>query len=167
MSSESSREKVEAQLRETADAMSDRFSSLEDEISSSSTELRDWIVQNPWKSIGGMLVTGVAVGALFGGQQSRRSRHADLLNQYTEALRAEVDEAVASGKSPGEALEEALRNQAPLVVYEQSQEGESDRGLFRQAIGFMLHTAFREAIRKFARSFLENSAAEEILREDR
>ncbi|MFB6098510.1 MAG: hypothetical protein ABEK84_05250, partial [Salinibacter sp.] len=117
MDSESTRADVEARLRETADAMSDRFASLQEEVSTTGTSLRDWVVKNPLKSVGGMLAAGVAVGALFGRRRSRRAEHAELLEQYVDALRAEVKDAIASGDTPGEALEKALKGRAPLVVY--------------------------------------------------
>ena len=80
MDSDSTRADVEERLRETADAMADRFDSLQDEVSTTGSSLRDWVVQNPLKSVGGMLAAGVAVGALVGGGRSRRPEHAELLS---------------------------------------------------------------------------------------
>jgi len=114
MDSDSTRADVEERLRETADAMADRFDSLQDEVSTTGSSLRDWVVQNPLKSVGGMLAAGVAVGALVGGGRSRRPEHAELLDQYIDALRTEVEEAMATGDTPGEAVEKALRGRAPL-----------------------------------------------------
>jgi len=165
MSSESPRADVEARLEETAEAMSDRLSSLEEEISATGTSLRDWVAQNPWKSVGGMLAAGVTVGMLFGGGSRRRIRHSDLLDQYIEALGSEVDEAVAAGKTPGQALEEALRDQAPLVVSEQNGTGdsESSRSFLGEGVRFVLRTAFREVGRDLLLSLLDGSDVSEAV----
>lgn len=118
MDSEPSKSDVESRLRDTAEAMSDRMSSIQEEVSSTGLSLRDWIAENPLKSVGGMLATGLAVGLLFGGgRRDRRRRHAELVDRYLAALREEVEEAVDRGEEPGPALEKALRDRVPLVVY--------------------------------------------------
>lgn len=165
MDSESTKADVEEQLRDAADAMSDRFASLQDEVSTTSTSLREWVAQNPWKSVGGMLAAGVAVGALFGGGRSRRRReHAELMDRYIDALRAEVDEAVAAGEPPGEALEAALRDRVPLVVFtEQEEQSGSSGGLLGTGIGFVVRTIVREVVRDLILSMLEGTDVEEVL----
>lgn len=169
MDSESTREDVEERLRDTAEAMSDRLSALEEEVSSTGTSLREWVVQNPWKSVGGMLVAGLAVGALFGGRGSqRRPEHAELLDRYVDALRAEVEEAVAAGEAPGEALERALRGRAPLVVYtgENGGNGDSRGGFLGQSVGFLFRTVAREVARDALLSMLGDGADEEVVDEE-
>jgi hypothetical protein len=170
MAADSPREDVEARLHETAEAMSDRFESLQEEVSSTGTSLQEWVVQNPLKSVGGMLAAGVAVGALLGGRGARRGpQHGALLDQYVQALRAEVDEAVAAGQTPGEALEEALRGRAPLVVY---REGEAqggradDRGsVLGQSLGFVARLAVREVLRDAVLSLLDSVDTSDLIGE--
>ncbi|WP_103021588.1 hypothetical protein [Salinibacter altiplanensis] len=159
MDSNPSRADVEARLRETADAMADRFDSLQEEVSSTGSSLRDWVVQNPLKSVGGMLAAGVAVGALVGGGRSRRPRHAALLDQYVDALRTEVEEAMETGDTPGEAVEKALRGRAPLVVYRENGAGESQAhrsggGVLGDSLGFVVRLVAREVIRDQILSWL-------------
>lgn len=170
MDSESTRADVEARLRETADAMSNRFASLQEEVSTTGTSLRDWVARNPLKSVGGMLAAGVAVGALFGGRRSRRPEHAELLEQYVQALRAEVGEAVAAGETPGQALEKVLRDRAPLVVYREgdtaSGEARSDGGFFRDSLGFVFRLVSREVIRELILSYLDDADLDEVLDEE-
>lgn len=147
MESESTREEVEERLRDTAEAMSDRMASLEDELSSSGTTLRDWVVDNPWKSVGAMMAAGVAVGVLFGGSGStRRPKHDELLDKYVDALRAEIDDAVASGASPGEALERALRGRVPLVILDEDTQENSGGvlGLLGSGTAYLLRILIRE-----------------------
>lgn len=161
MDSDSPRADVEARLQETAEAMSNRLSHLGEEISTTRTSLRDWVARNPWKSVGGMLAAGVTLGMLFGGDGKKRTHH-ELLDQYIEALRAEVDEAVRGGESPGQALEKALRDRAPLVVYEQGDRGGStaDQGFFREGVRFAFRTAFREVGRNILLSLLDTTDVE-------
>lgn len=170
MDSESTRAEVEARLRETASAMSDRFDALQEEVSGSGLSLGEWVARNPWKSVGGMLAAGVAVGALFGGRRSQQSEQAELLNQYVEALRAEVDEAIASGDTPGEALEKALRGRAPLVVY---REGDGERtearasgSLLGGTLGFVFRVAAREVVRELILSWLDDVDPEDLMGEE-
>lgn len=169
MEPESAQEEVEERLRDTADAMSDRISSLRDELSSTGTSLRDWVVRNPWKSVGGMLIGGVAVGALFGGgRRDGRPEHAELLNRYTELLREEMDEAVAAGRSPAEALEAVLQEGVPLVVLrsEEEESSGSKAGFIGAGIGFVLRIVFREVLREMVYSMLEDAEGMEDISED-
>jgi hypothetical protein len=160
MDSKSTRADIEARLRETADAMSDRFASLEEEVATTGTALRDWVADNPLKSVGGMLAAGVAVGALFGGWGSRRSEQAELLDQHIDALRAKVDEAMAAGDTPGQAVEKVLRGRVPPEVYREgdlgADETSSERGFLGQSLGFLFRLAAREVIRNAILSVLEN-----------
>jgi hypothetical protein len=165
--SESTRADVEARLRETAEAMSDRFASLQEEVSTTGTSIQDWVAQNPLKSVGGMLAAGLAVGALFGGRGSRRPEQAELLDQYIDTLRAEVGEAMAAGDTPGEAVEKALRGRAPLVVYREGDlgqgEGSSERGFLGRSLGFVARLAAREVIRDVILSMLEDADVGEMV----
>ena len=170
MDSESNRADVEARLRETADNMSDRFASLQEEVSTTGTSLRDWVARNPLKSVGGMLAAGLAVGALFGGRGSRRRHeHSELLDQYVDALRAEVEDAIASGETPGEALEKALKGRAPLVVYRdgaRADEGQSGGSFLGQSLGFVTRIVARELFRDLIPSMVQEVNAGEKIGED-
>src|SRR6056297_3971491 len=129
---------VESRLHQTAEAMSQRMASIQEEVSSTGVSIRDWIVQNPMKSVGGMLAAGLAVGVFFGGSRSRRrEEHAALVDTYLDALREEAETAVEKGEEPGPALEKALRDRVPLVVYNRQRENGAKRGglgrhLFRE-----------------------------------
>lgn len=167
MDSESTRADVEARLRETVEAMSDRFDSLQEEVSTTGTSLRDWVARNPLKSVGGMLAAGVAVGVLFGGRRSRGAEHSELLDQYIQALRAEVTDAIASGDTPGEALEKALQGRAPLVVYREGEGSQakngSDRGILGESISFVTRLVAREVLRDVVLSWLEDTDVEDLM----
>lgn len=169
MDSDSTRDDVEARLHETAEAMSDRFESLQDEVSTTRTSLRDWVVRNPWKSVGGMLAAGVAVGAVFGGGGSRRGEQSELLEQYIQALRTEVEEGIAGGDSPGQAVEKALQGRAPLVVYrgeDAGGDGKKSGSLLGQGLRFASRLVFREVIREAVLSWLDDVDASDMIDED-
>ena len=159
MDSEPSKSDVESRLRDTAEAMSDRMSSIQEEVSSTGLSLRDWIAENPLKSVGGMLATGLAVGLLFGGgRRDRRRRHAELVDRYLAALREEVEEAVDRGEEPGPALEKALRDRVPLVVYTAngSRRHRGGGGFLREAGGILFRTGLSLFAREAVASMLES-----------
>ena len=169
---------VESRLHQTAEAMSERLASLQDEVSSTGASLQKWIVRNPLKSVGGMLAAGVAVGLLFGGSRRRRRRkeHAELIDTYLEALRDEVEAHVDEGQEPGPALDKALRDRVPLVVYNRRNHGSSrepsswGRHLLQEGAGIILSTGLslfaREAIETLLASFDVEGIIEEQLLDD-
>lgn len=166
MDSEPSKSDVESRLRDTAEAMSERMASIQDEVSSTGLSLRNWIVENPLKSVGGMLATGLTVGLLFGGGRSaRRQRHTELVDRYLAALREEVEEAVDQGDEPGPALEEALRDRVPLVVYTANgdQRHEDDGGFLREAAGIVFSTGLSLFARETITSMLDSLDVEGIV----
>lgn len=159
MDSETTKADVEARLRETAEDMSERIASLQDEISTSGASIRDWMVQNPWKSVGGMLAAGLAVGWLFGGRRSQRRRaHDELVEGYIDALRDEISDSVAAGEDPGQALERALRDRVPLVIL--SEDGRRQSGVVRNFLGEGIEIVLRTGLSLFARDALEAALAD-------
>lgn len=110
---------VEAELRGSSDAIQDRLDAIRGEIMSTGDSLRQVLRDHPLASVGGSLLAGALIGWLVAGVGKQRlSRaHRALLDQYIEALRDEVRAAVADGEEVGAAVQEALRNRAPLVVY--------------------------------------------------
>jgi len=172
MDSESNKADVESRLEEAAEAMSERMASIQDEVSATGVSVRRWIVENPLKSVGGMLATGLAVGLLFGGGRSaRRRRHAELVDRYLKALRSEVEAAVDQGEEPGPALEKALRDRVPLVVYsEKGRSGRGGDGFLHEAGDIVFSTALslfaREAIGSVLDSFDLEAVVDEQLPDD-
>lgn len=162
MESKSKKADVESRLHQTADAMSQRLASIQEEVSSTGGAIQKWIVQNPVKSVGGMLATGLAVGLLFGGSRSRRrKRHAELVDTYLDALRQEVNEAVDEGQEPGPAVEKALRDRVPLVVYDQQGKRANERrqGLGRRVLQEGAQIIFSTGLSLLAREVMESLLA--------
>lgn len=170
MDSESKKADVEAQLNETAEAMSGRLDSIRDEVESTGVSIRNWVANNPLKSVGGMLAAGLAVGVLFGGGRSRRRRrrHQELVEEYLEALRAEVETAVDRGEEPGPALQKALRDRVPMIVY--SEEAGRSGGGWTRLLGDSARIVFRTGVSLFARDILEgllaNTDIDELIDEE-
>lgn len=167
MDSEPNKSDVESRLHDTAEAMSERMASIQDEVSSTGVSLRNWIIQNPLKSVGGMLATGLAVGLLFGGGRSaRRRRHAELVDRYLAALRREVETAVDQGEEPGPALEKALRDRVPLVVYtadEEPSRSSRNGGVLREAADIVFSTGLSLLAREAIDSMLNSLDVEALV----
>jgi hypothetical protein len=152
---------VESRLDATAQDMADRVSSIRAEVSDTGTSIRNWMVQHPLKSVGGMLAAGLAVGWMTGGrsQWRRRKKHEELVDQYLDALRAEVESAVDRGEEPGPALEKALRDRVPMVVYSGEKRGASSGGL-RRILGEGLEMVVSTGLSLVARDVVESMLAE-------
>lgn len=173
MDSKPNKSEVEAKLHQTADAMSSRMASLREEVATTGTSVRDWVVANPVKSVGGMLAAGLAVGMLFGGSRRKRRRaHARLIDQYVDALSDELDDARRRGDEPGKALEKALRDRVPLVVYtgENASGGSRDRGFVANLLGESFEILFRTGLSLLARDVIEavlaNANVEDMMDDD-
>jgi ElaB/YqjD/DUF883 family membrane-anchored ribosome-binding protein len=172
MDSKSSKADVESRLHQTAEAMSERLASIQDEVSSTGGALRTWIVKNPVKSVGGMLAAGVAVGLVFGGGSSRRRRkkHAQLVDTYLDALRQEVETAVDHGDEPGPALEKALRDRVPLVVYRSERGGGTSgswmKSLIQETGEIVFSTGMSLLAREVIESLLDTLDIEDIIDEE-
>ena len=172
MTPNSDKADVESRLHRTAEAMSNRLASIQEEVSTSGNAVRNWIVQNPVKSVGGMLATGLVLGGLLGGSKSRRrKRHADLVDTYLDALRNEVNTAVDDGDEPGPAVEKALRDRVPLGgrSRESARETETSgsvRTLIRQGAGILFSTGLSLLAREVIESVLANFDVEAIVEEE-
>lgn len=172
MESRPNKADVESRLDQTAEAMSERLSSIQDEVSSTGVSVRNWIVQNPLKSVGGMLASGLLVGLLFGGSRSRRrSDHAALVDTYLDALREEAETAVEEGEEPGPALEKALRDRVPLVVYNRQMENGGGRehwgrNLLREGTEILFSTGLSLLAREAVDALLANLDIETMIEEE-
>lgn len=163
MDAHPSKSDLESRLRQTSDAMTDRLDALRDEVSTTGSAVREWIVDHPMASVGGMLATGLAVGLLFGGGSKRRRRntHQALIDQYVDALSDEVQTAVKKGTDPEKALEKALHDRVPLVVYTAARANPSrTSGAIRSFLGDVMHVLTQTAITLVAREAMETILAD-------
>lgn len=157
-----SKAEVEAELEGSSDAIQGRLDAIRDEIRSTGSSIRSTLSKHPLASIGGSLLAGALVGWLLAGVGKRRlsKAHRQLLSEYVEALRDEVREAVADGEEIGTAVQEALRNRAPLIVYAEDQGSD---GWLRQTAGLVFDTALTLFIRDALSGFLDGLGVEEAL----
>lgn len=88
---------------------------------------------------------------MSGARRRRRQRtHDRLLDRYSQALTREVEAALADGTEPSEAVQDALRNRVPLVVFtanDSPRTSSSQRGILRETVGAILTTLVAEIIR--------------------
>lgn len=172
MESKPNKADVESRLQQTAEAMSERMASIQEEVSSTGVSVRDWIVRNPLKSVGGMLATGLAVGLLFGGTRSRRrEEHEKLVDTYLDALREEAEMAVEEGDEPGPALEKALRDRVPLVVYNRRRRGTNAEGgwgrkMLQEGAEILFSTGLSLLAREAIEALLANLDVEAIVEDE-
>lgn len=157
-----SKAEVEAELEGSSDAIQGRLNAIRDEITSTGSSIRSTLRKHPLASIGGSLLAGALLGWLLAGVGKRRlsKAHRQLLKEYVEALRDEVRDAVAEGEEIGVAVQEALRNRAPLIVYSDDQGSD---GWLRQTAGLVFDTALTLFIRDALGGFLDGLGVEEVL----
>lgn len=157
----STRADVEARLQGTSEAIRSRLDAIQEEVETTGTTIRDFLRRHPLASVGGSLLAGLLIGWLLGGSKGRRlSRtHRRMLTHYIDAIRDEVRDAVAEGEEVGTAVQDALRNRAPLVVY--SEDGASG-GFLRQTFDIVFDTALTLFIRDALEGLFEHFGAGEI-----
>jgi len=149
MDSKPSKADVEARLEQATDKMSDRLDSIQEEVSSTGGSIRDWLAENPLKSVGAMLAAGVAVGLIFGGSRSGRSSGS-----------------VADGDA---SLDDILRSAAaddwdsthrPVVIYRDDTSGDNSSSLLSRLVRNSGEIVFRTAIGLIARDVIESLLAD-------
>lgn len=155
-----SKAEVEAELEGSSDAIQGRIHAIRDEITSTGSSMKSLLRKHPLASLGGSLLAGALVGWLLAGLGRRRlsKAHRQLLNDYVEALRDEVRTAVADGEEVGAAVQDALRNRAPLIVYS---EDDRSSGWLRQTAGLIADTALTLFVRDVVGGLLDGLGAED------
>lgn len=143
-------DELEAQLRSKKEAIKARVDALQDEVMTSGQALKEAVMKSPFVSVGGAVAAGLVVGLLFGGRKKDRfgtgAAHRALVENYLQTLLHEVKYAVARGRQVEDAVEDALRDRVPLVIY--APQGEATRpGLIREFFDLTLKTALGFAVK--------------------
>lgn len=146
MSSRSAdRADIESRLQGASNSISDRLEALQEEVATTDASLKQWAREQPFLSVGGAVVAGCAVGWFLSGARRRRRRrvHDRLLDRYTQAISREVEEALDEGTEPGAAVQQALRDRVPLVVFSHTEDADTDPqpGIIRDSVNAVLTTA--------------------------
>lgn len=148
----STRADVEARLHGASEAIQHRLDAIQDEVATTGAALREYLRRHPLTGVGGSLLAGLLIGWLLSGRRRLNRTHRRLLRHYVDALRDEVRDAVAGGTEVGEAVQDALRHRAPLIVYS---EDEASPGFLRQAFDLGMSAAFPLVVRSMLTGFLE------------
>lgn len=142
----SKKERVEQELAEKSEQIERRLTALQDEVLDIGPSIGRAIFDHPLVSVGGMLLAGVVVGLIFGGRRKPsggvEARRRELVERYIEALARETRARVARGDDAGQAVRKALKDRAPLIVYETPPEDlpRARRSVPRQAADILLKT---------------------------
>jgi len=161
MDNEPSKADVEARLRQTAETMSDRMESIQEEVSTTGLSIRDWMAKNPLQSVGGMLAAGLAVGFLFGGHRSGASARQTHRGEVPlEALREATGEDEEGAPSPS-------GHRAPFVIYTGDEgRGGSSNSLIRDGVRIVFRTGLSLLARDVIESVLADFDVEDVVDND-
>ncbi len=159
---ELSRAEVEAELHDRSDDINRRIDALEAEVSTAGTSIKEDLLGHPLVSLGGAALAGLAVGLLLGGWRRRRRKrryarsHRALIDTYLDAVSREVRRAIGRGRTPEQAVREALRDRTPLIIQRTYEEDE--QGAFREGFDLFIKTIFSW----FVRSAVDTAAAKYV-----
>lgn len=151
----SSKTEVQARLSDTAASIRQRIEALREEAKDTPASVRDVLRRHPLLSLGGVLAVGLLAGYWWSGRRSRRTRrtHQALIDHYIDALRDEVQHAVAGGEDIDTAVKEALRHRTPLVVFTAEGKQESSSWL-RNFFDVVVDTALALFVREGLHAWL-------------
>lgn len=162
------RSEIEAQLRQRSEQMMARLDALQGEVTTIGDALKEAVVRSPFVAVGGAIAAGWLVGLMLGGRRRKRQwtgrkAHRALVEQYVEALVADVRHRVVRGAEAGEAVEKALKDRVPLIVVD-SGERQGRRGLFGEFAIMALQTGLgfgMKAIADYLAAKLDTITVEE------
>ena len=134
---------------------------MESEVTSVYDDAIAWIRERPLISIGGTLALGLLVGFLIRGRRNRGKELTELqsrlVRHYLEAMEDRIERAIGEGLSRREAIQEALEDGVPLIIYQgDGERTEKDSGGGGSTLSFMLKTMFGFVLREVAEEFVHN-----------
>lgn len=144
---------LELQLEGKRADIDARIDALKNEIQDAGTDARRYLIEQPLKVVGGVLLAGVVVGLLMAGRKKRRSKrqlrksHRALVERYADALVQDVRFRLRRGDDEEKALRAAFRDRVPLIVVESDSETEVKHGMVREGLDLALKTALGFAVK--------------------
>ena len=138
---------VQRALGEKSDQIEQHLTALRKEITNFAPPVRDALTRHPFLSVGGALVTGILVGILKGGARRRPTGRDDVLDIYLAPVIKAMQEGMAEGLSPEEAIRSALKGRLPAPPAEAAGDG-----LVRKLMRMLLPVAIDMGIRAVAPS---------------
>ncbi|MFK7846462.1 MAG: hypothetical protein AB8G77_14280 [Rhodothermales bacterium] len=151
----SSRDAVASRLKQKEEEISKRIEALQGEMTSTGSDVKNYLKKNPWVGLAGSIVAGIAVG-LIAGKKSAKTRQKELVDTYIERLTEVARETGASEREVGALLREALRESAPPAAFAEQKSKSS--GLTGKLFGIGLEMAMGFAKKSFL-NFLDEKAA--------
>ncbi len=147
---------VEALLASKDASIARRLDTLKSEVGSAGHSVKK-VLRHPLLAAGATLAGGLAVGRLLGGKRRRKAKEpaeSTLARDFYEIVAKDAERLMRRGLAPRDALREALRARAPLVLDGGANEAP---GLLRSLvssagrmfISIALHNAMESAVAKF------------------
>ncbi len=149
---EHSKSALEKELAEKEASIHHRLDELESEIASAPAAIKSSIVKHPLLGLAGAAASGVAVGLIVTGLRRKKPDaapfHQRLVEQYIDAVGEDVRRRMRRGRSIEEAVRDALRGRAPLVVYAPTRTvARESKGFFSEFADILLKTALGFAVK--------------------
>lgn len=155
MEKTSSREAVAFRLKQKEAEISKHLEALQDEMTSTGSDVKHYLKKNPWVGVAGSVVAGVAIG-LLAGKKSKKIRQQEIVDTYIERLIDVAGQRDGSEREVGALLREALREIAPTAS--PSQPINKSGGLSGKLISIVVEMGLGFA-KKSLMNFLEEKAA--------
>lgn len=152
----SSRDAVASRLKEKEEEISKRIEALQGEMTSTGSDVKNYLKKNPWVGLAGSIVAGIAVG-LIAGKKSAKTRQKELVDTYIERLTEVARETGASEREVGALLREALRESVPPPAF--TEQKSKTGGLTGKLFGIGLEMAMGFAKKSFLNFLDEKTAA--------
>jgi ElaB/YqjD/DUF883 family membrane-anchored ribosome-binding protein len=162
-----SKAELEAQLQSKTEAISARMDALREEVEDTPSSLWEEMKKRPLVSLGGALAVGLLVGLWIAGRRKRRLKrsHKALIEQYIDALRSEVRHAVAGGADVDTAVQQALQQRVPLIVYTPEGKESASPGWLRNLFDIVFDTSLALFVREGLNALLGGLDLEEDVAE--
>jgi hypothetical protein len=145
---------VEALLAGKDASIARRLDTIKSEVGSAGVSVKK-VFRHPLLAVGATLAGGLLVGRLLGGKRGRKAKdggESTLTRDFYELVAKDAERLMRRGLTPREAVREALRRRAPLVL-----DGGADEspGLLRSLVS----TAGRMFVTVALRNAMESAVA--------
>lgn len=151
----SSKEAIASKLKQKEEEINQRIEALQNEVSSTGSDVKHYLKTNPWVGLAGSVIAGVVVGLIVGGK-SEKTRKKEKFDAYADQLSEAMGEAGVNTAEINTLLKEAIRSAADAPVYAPPQKKKSALSgkLFNVAVNMALGFAQKSLI-----NFLDEKVA--------
>jgi len=156
---------VEALLASKDASIARRLDTLKSEVGSAGHSVKK-VLRHPLLAAGATLTGGLAVGWLLGGKRRRKANgqaESTLTRDFYEIVAKDAERLMRRGLAPREALREALRARAPLVL---DRGADEQPGLLRSVVStagrMFLSIALRNAMESAVAKFMGETGEADV-----